>query len=121
MNVAMMSRDTGESFHGELYGDGSGSGRMTVTMNGVNCSGPASRVASDQRTIIASSFGYNNKGTTASSFGTATISGDTTVTALLSCSDGKGMRCEFKGQNLHGGGTCTINDGRTFDFIVSPQ
>ncbi len=121
MDVSMMARDSGESFRGELYGDGSGGGKMTVTMNSVNCSGPASRVASNQATVVGTTWGYNIKGAASSTVSAATISGDVTVKALLSCSDGKGMHCDFTGQNLHGGGICTMNDGKTFDIVVLPK
>jgi len=120
MNLTMMPRDSGASYRGELHGDGSGSGTMTVDFDGTKCTGPASRVSSSQSTAVGSSVGYSN-GQTSSAFAAATIDGDSKVKALLTCSDGKGLRCEFTGRDAHGGGICTTDAGRVFDVIVARQ
>lgn len=94
---------------------------MTVDFQGVKCTGPASRVSSTQSTVIGSSVGYNRNGITSGALATATIDGDSTVKALLTCSDGKGLRCELTGRDAHGGGICTTDSGRVFDVIAARQ
>ena len=121
MNVAMMSRTSGESFQGELRGDGRGSGSMIVNFRGQQCSRPATRIASDEKTVVGSAWSVNSGGQSIGTLAAATISGDATMKALLSCPNGKGMRCVLKGRDLHGGGECTTDDGQIFDVIVSPN
>ena len=119
MEVAMMSRSSGESFRGELLGDGSGSGSMTVNFHGQQCSGPATRVATDSKTVVGSAWSFSNTGQSVGTMAAATEVGDSTVRALLSCADGRGLRCTLKGRDLHGGGECSTDDGQVFDILVN--
>ena len=118
MDVAMMSGTSGEIIRGELKGDGNGSGTMMVSFKGQQCKGPASRIASDEKTIVGNSLTTSN-GQSIGTLSATTISGDATVKALLSCPDGSGIRCVLKGRNLNGGGECRTDDGQIFEVVVS--
>jgi hypothetical protein len=119
MNLTMMPRDSGTAYVGELQGDGSGSGSMSVTIGDTTCKGPAARVASNQSFGFANSVGFNNRGTVANSFGTVATTGDSVVKAILSCSNGKGLRCDLSGRDMNGGGICVDDTGRVFDVVVT--
>lgn len=119
LNVMMMPRDSGTAYNGELYGDGSGSGSMMVAIGDAKCNGPAARVASNQSFGFANSVGFNNRGTVTNSFGTVATTGDSVVKAILTCSNGKGLRCDITGREGNGGGICVDDAGRVFDVVVN--
>ncbi|MBB4196281.1 hypothetical protein GGD83_000052 [Rhodoblastus sphagnicola] len=121
---------------------------MSVNFRGQQCVGPASRIASDEKKIVGNAGTNNsatavtnviigqqtgpisydtraadpvdsfNQGLQAGALAKATM-GDATVKALLSCPNGKGIRCVLKGRDLHGGGECSTDDGQAFDIIVT--
>lgn len=117
-NVTLMPRDSGKTYTGELNSNGGGSGSMTVALDGGSCTGPAARVASNQSFGFANTYARNSKGTTASGFTTVAMDGDTTVKAILSCSDGSGLRCDITGRNATAGGVCLDDKGRVYDVLV---
>lgn len=119
MNVTLMQRDSGNVHRGFLNGDGSGSGSMSVDFGERNCSGPAARASSNETFEVASVYGTTNRGNNVSGTATSFKAGDTTVKALLSCSDGKGLRCELTGRNLSGTGICVDDSGKVFDVVVT--
>ena len=119
LNVTMMPRDSGTAYTGELIGDGSGGGSMAITIADAKCSGPAARVASNQTFGFANSVGFNNRGTVANSFSTVATSGDVFIKAILSCTNGKGLRCDMTGQGGNGGGLCVDDTGKVFDVLVN--
>ena len=119
MNLMMMPRDSGTAYTGELQGDGAGGGSMTVTIGDAKCTGPAARVSSNQSFGFANSVGFNNRGTVGNSFGTVATTGDSVVKAILSCSNGKGLRCDLSGRDMNGGGICLDDNGRVFDVVVN--
>ena len=119
MNVTMMPRNSGTSYNGELQGNGSGSGTMSVDLGEIKCTGPAARVASNQSFGLVNTFGYNNRGTVSNTVSTVANTGDSAVKAILSCSDGKGLRCDLTGRDGVGGGVCADDTGRVFDVIIS--
>jgi hypothetical protein len=118
-NMTLMPRDSGKIYTGTMNGDGTGNGTMTMAMDGVTCTGPVARVASNQTFGFSNAFGSTNRGATASSFGTTVTSGDAFVKAIMSCSDGRGLRCDMSGRGASGGGICVDDSGRVFDAIAA--
>lgn len=117
-NVTLMPRDSGKTYTGTLDA-GAGRGTMTLAMDGATCTGPIVRVASNETFGIASGFGATNRGTTASGFSVAATSGDVFAKALLTCSDGSGLRCDMTGRPGTAGGVCQDDKGRIFDAIAT--
>lgn len=117
-NVTLMPRDSGQTFTGELQGGGGGSGTMTVRLNGVTCTGPAARVASNQSFGFINTYGRNSAGMTATRTSTVSVDGDATVKAILSCTNSTGLRCEMTGRGATGGGICLDDSGRVFDILA---
>lgn len=117
-NVTLMPRDSGKTYSGEMMGSGNGAGTMTIKLDGdETCTGPVARVASKESFGFANTYMANSRGRAASAFTTVATSGDVTIKAILSCTGGKGLRCEMTGQG-GGGGICVDDAGRIFDALA---
>lgn len=116
-NVTLMPRDSGKTYTGTLQA-GNGHGTMTMAMEGVSCTGPVARVGSNETFGFANSFGTNSRGGFSSGFSTIAAAGDVHAKAMLSCSDGSGLRCDITGRPGSAGGVCQDDKGRLFDAIA---
>jgi len=115
LTMKLMSRDDGTIYTGTVNGNGRGSGTMSVTVGDKSCSGLFARGASNDSFGFFTTYGAKGAG----SVGTVQSSGGTsTVKALMSCSDGKGIRCDFVGGGMTGTGICVDSTGHVFDAIV---
>lgn len=115
LQMQVMQRDSGTIYRGSVQGNGFGSGTMSVTLGDRTCTGSFAKGASND------SFGffqtYGNKD--AVSTGSVQTYGSTaTVKALMSCSDGTGLRCDFVGGGGTGTGICVDSKGQVFDVLV---
>lgn len=119
-NATLMARDSGKTYSGRLTasGMGMGTGTMTVNIDGVTYQGPAVRVASNDTFGFASAYGANSHGSTANAFGTSFASGDQTVKAIMSSSDGHGLRCDIVGRNRSAGGICMDDASKIYDVVL---
>lgn len=118
-NVTLMPRDSGKTYSGEMEGRG-GRGTMTMAMDGVSCTGPVAKVGSNETFGLINSFGTNSRGGFSSGLSTITTTGDVHLKAILSCSDGSGLRCDLTGRGS-GGGVCVDDKGRVFDALAVPK
>ncbi|MCA8326100.1 hypothetical protein [Burkholderia cepacia] len=118
MNATLMSRDSGRTYTGELNGNGMGSGTMTVTIDGTTFTGPAVRVASNDTFGLASAYGFNNRGGSATALATSFSEGDKRAKALLSSADGHGLRCDLVGRDGTGGGICVDDAQKVYDVVL---
>lgn len=116
--VQLMGRDSGTQYGGLVQSDGQGTTILSVTIEGINYSGPMIRTSS------ADSFGFietHSIGGRRSlpQFGTIHAYGDsTTYKALLNSPDGKGLRCDLASSSgTQGGGVCVDDQSRLFDLI----
>lgn len=117
-NVTLMPRDSGKTFAGTIQA-GAGHGTMSMAMGEVTCTGPIARVASDDTFGFATTYGVNSRGRASSSFSTIAAMGDVHAKAMLSCSDGSGLRCDISGRGNSAGGICADDKGRVFDAIAT--
>lgn len=115
-NVTLMPRDSGKTF----VGTGS-RGQMNVSMGAVNCAGPVARTGSNEATGVASTFGANSNGTYGTRLSTVTVSGDVYGKAILSCTDGSGLRCDLTRSGSSGGGICVDDKGKVYDALLTRQ
>ncbi len=76
------------------------------------------RVGSNDTFGFASAYGFNSHGGTATAFGNSYSIGDKFVKALLSSSDGHGLRCDLRGQGASSGGICVDDGGKVYDVIL---
>jgi hypothetical protein len=114
--VQMMPRDSGKIYSGTVQGSATGSGTMSITIDGETYTGPIVRTSSGE------SFGfiqqYGRGGATA--FSTVVSSGGThNVKGILSSPNGRGLRCEFTSDGGGGGGICVDDKSRVYDAVVS--
>lgn len=115
--VTMMPRDSGKVYLGQMSGSG-GVGTMTMNIEAKTCTGPVVRVGANETFGFANTFGTNSRGVTTTGFTTISTFGDVYLKALLSCSDGGGLRCDISGRFPSGGGICADDTGRVFDMIA---
>lgn len=116
-NMTLMPRDSGKVYTGEMQSNGTGSGTLTVTVDGDKCTGPTARVASNQTFGFANTYATNGK-RSANAFTTMATSGDVALKAILSCGSGKGLRCDLTGQGSSGGGICVDDSGKVYDALA---
>lgn len=112
----MMPRDSGHVYSGTVQGSASGTGTMTITIDGETYTGPIVRTTSSDSFGFVQQFG----GGGSTSFGTMASSGGTAnVKAILSSANGRGLRCEFTSTGNGGGGICVDDKSHVYDAIVS--
>ena len=115
LKLQIMPRDEGTFYNGTVQGNGRGTGTITLTIKEKTCSGPYARSSSGESVGLIQTYGSNGK----SSLGTVVSSGGgIVVKAILSCTDGTGVRCDFVGQNGAGTGVCVDTNGKIFDAVV---
>ncbi|MBK6006840.1 hypothetical protein JJB11_12135 [Ramlibacter ginsenosidimutans] len=118
-HVTMMPRDSGQVLAGELRGAG-GQGTMTMNMaGGITCTGPVARVGSTDTFGLVTTYGANTRGGVGTGLGTVHSIGTQYLKAMLTCTDGTGLRCDMSGQGASGGGVCADDRGRVYDFIAT--
>lgn len=113
--VQMMPRDSGKVYSGTVQGSATGSGTMTILIDGEQFTGPVVRTGSND------SFGFIQQygGKAGFSSGSVvSIGGTATVKAILSSQNGRGLRCEFTSDGSGGGGVCVDDSGRVLDAVV---
>lgn len=112
--MQLMPRDSGKIYQGQIQSNGTGSGTLSVTLDGKTCSGTFVTVSSGDTFGFAQTFGSRGVST-----GTlATASGSAQYKALLTCSDGTGLRCDVTGSSS-GGGVCVDSNNRVYDMMYS--
>lgn len=83
------------------------------TIGDKTCSGSFARGASSDSFGFFQTYGKNGVGSTGS---VQAYGGTATVKALMACSDGSGLRCDFVGGM--GTGICVNSNGQVFDVLV---
>jgi hypothetical protein len=119
--MTLMPRDSGRMYFGEFIGNGMGVAKASLNIDGITYAGTAVRVSSNDTFGFMSAYGSNNRGVTSSSFGTYFAEGDRYVKAILSSSDGRGLRCDLVGRNHGGGGICVDDNNKVYDVILVRQ
>jgi hypothetical protein len=112
--MQLMPRDSGKIYQGQIKSNGAGSGTLSIGLDGKTCSGTFVTVASGDTFGFAQTFG--SRGAAASTI--ATSSGSAQYKALLTCSDGSGLRCDVTG-STSGGGVCVDSNNRVYDMMYS--
>lgn len=111
--MQLMPRDSGKVYQGSVQSNGAGSGTLSVALDGKTCAGNFVTTSSGD------SFGFvQTYGARGMSTGTAFMSGSSQYKAILSCSDGSGLRCDVSG-STSGGGICVDSHNRVYDLIYS--
>lgn len=115
-NLQLMPRDGGKVYGGTVSSNGMGSGKVTVNMDGKTCAGPFVTANSGTSYGFAQTFGAAG-GTPFQASGMSILSsGAAQYRALLTCTDGTGLRCDVQGE-MQGAGICVDSASRVYDLI----
>jgi len=111
--MQLMPRDSGKIYTGQVKSNGTGSGTVSVSLDGRTCAGNFVTAVSGDSFGLLQTFGTRGATTsTLQSFGSSQYK------ALLSCSDGSGLRCDVIGSES-GGGVCVDSRNRVYDMMYS--
>jgi hypothetical protein len=120
--LTLMPRDSGRTYTGVMEGLASGQGPISVTIDGKAYSGTWVESAPAYTTGWVSggaAYGYRGWGW---GLGGGTIHMDTpgggAAKALLTASDGSGLRCDLRGTRSGGGGECRDDKGKEYDVQI---
>lgn len=114
--IQLMPRDSGKVYAGTVQGSVTGTGVITVAIEGEQYTGPVVRTSSSDSAGLIQQYGKR----TGAAFGSvATVGGTSTLKGILSSPNGRGLRCEFSSDGSGGGGVCIDDQGRVFDALVS--
>ena len=122
--LSVMPRDSGKIYNGTASADGGGEGRIAVNIEGKTYEGTWVQVA-PERTYgyAAGGYGWGWGSRWYGGLG-GTISMDNPqggeAKALLTASDGSGLRCDLRTGQGHGGGVCRDDRGREYDVQLRP-
>ncbi|MFL5519504.1 MAG: hypothetical protein ACJ8B6_01110 [Gemmatimonadales bacterium] len=119
--LTLMPRDSGKTYGGVMDSLAGGEGRIAVTIEGRTYNGTWVESAPAYTTGWAggAGYGYRRWG----GYGAVgTISMDNPngglAKALLTSSDGAGLRCDFQGTRSSGGGVCRDDMGKEYDVQI---
>ena len=115
LQIQVMSRENGNLYKGSIQGNGWGSGTITLPLENKVCTGPYAKGATNDSFGFFQTYGAKG-GTSVGSM--QNYSGSSTVKALLSCTDGTGLRCDFVGGGGTGTGICVDSKDKVYDAIV---
>lgn len=115
LQMQLMSRENGTMYKGSVQGNGFGSGTISLALDNKLCTGAFARGATNDSFGFFQAYGSNGGSSVGSmqNFG-----GSSTVKALLSCTDGTGLRCDFVGRSGTGTGICLDSKDKIYDAIV---
>ena len=111
--MQLMQRDNGQVYVGEVKSNGVGGGTLSVGLAGKTCMGNFVTASSGDSFGFAQTFGTGGSNSMmVQSFGASRYK------ALLSCSDGSGLRCDVVGSQS-GAGICVDSNQKVYDLIYS--
>jgi hypothetical protein len=121
--LTVMPRDSGKLYGGTLGNLAAGEGPVSITIDGKTYNGTWVEAAPARTTgWVGGGMGYGHRGWGGWGWGGGTISMDTpgggTAKALLTASDGSGLRCDFRGTGSGGGGECRDDKGKEYDVQI---
>ena len=126
--LSVMPRDSGKMYSGTATQGGGSEGRISIEIEGKTYAGTWVQTAPDRSYGYVSGGAGYGYGWGPRWGGMATISVDnpsgSEAKALLSASDGSGLRCEFRSGYSTGGGVCRDDRGKEYDVqlrAVAPR
>jgi hypothetical protein len=124
--LSVMPRDSGKIYTGTAEDTGYGEGRVSLNIEGKQYNGTWVAMSSDRaNAYVSGGFGFGRGRWGWGGLGLGTIvsldnpSGGESK-ALLTASDGSGLRCEFRSMQARGGGMCRDDRGREYDVQLRP-
>ena len=126
--LAVMPRDSGKIYSGVAHAGSGSEGPIAITIEGREYRGTWVQTVPSYSTGFTTGFGWGGRGGRGWGYHGA-VGGSYTmdnpqggeVKALLTASDGAGLRCDFRGgPTLRGGGACRDDKGMTYDVQIRP-
>jgi hypothetical protein len=121
-DLRVMPRDSGKIYTGTAQDAGSGEGPMSITIENKTYNGTWTETQPSTTTAyVMGGFGWGRRGFGGlGSFVTMDNPQGGEAKALLSASDGTGLRCDFKSgaERRVGGGVCKDDRGREYDVQI---
>lgn len=115
-NLQLMPRDGGKVYAGKVSSNGMGSGSVSVDIDGKSCTGPFVTANSGTSYGFAQTFGNAGRTPFQASGLSIMSTGAPQYKALLTCSDGSGLRCDVQGE-MQGAGICVDSNSKVYDLI----
>jgi hypothetical protein len=118
--LQLMPRDSGRMYSGTAEDTGRGEGPISIAIDDRTYNGTWVATTPDRTSgYVSGGFGFGRRG----GMGVGTmITMDNPAggegKALLSSSDGAGLRCDFKSGQGRGGGVCRDDRGREYDVQI---
>ena len=126
-HLSVMPRDSGRMYSGVVESSYGGEGRISITIEDKAYNGTWVQTSPDHTTGYVSGgvgYGWGGWGRGYGWGGMGIVSMDNpyggTAKALLSSSDGAGLRCDFRSSQGLGGGVCRDDRGREYDVQLRP-
>jgi hypothetical protein len=122
-DLALMPRDSGKVYTGTADDTRHGEGNISITIEGKVYDGTWVETQPSESTAYVSGglgwgWGWRGRGGGLGTFVTIDNPQGGESKALLTASDGSGLRCDFKSGQGHGGGVCRDDKGREYDVQV---
>ena len=120
--LRVMPRDSGKIYSGTAQDSGGGEGAISITIDGKTYTGTWTETQPSSATgYVMGGIGWGRRGWGGlGSFITMDNPQGSEAKALLTSSDGSGLRCDFKSgsERRVGGGVCRDDRGREYDVQI---
>ena len=120
--LSLMPRDRGVIYHGTFEDPGAGEGPISITVDGKTYAGTWVQSTPDRtNAYFVGGFGWGWHGR--GSLGTVVTMDNPRggeAKALLTASDGSGLRCDLRSGAGRGDGVCRDDRGRAYDVQIRP-
>jgi hypothetical protein len=122
----VMPRDSGKMYSGIAQDSGYGEGTISVTIENKTYSGTWVQATPSSTTgYVSGGFGWGARRGYYGGYGlggmiTMDNPAGSEAKALLSSSDGAGLRCDFRSGQGFGGGVCRDDSGKEYDVQLRP-
>ena len=113
--LSVMPRDSGKMFSGTAQEGPTGEGRISIEIDGKTYAGTWVQLAPERsHGYVSGGIGFGRR---LGGVGTVTFDnpGGGRTKALLTSSDGSGLRCDFRSGHGQGGGVCKDDRGKEYD------
>ena len=122
--LSVMPRDSGKLDSGTAVDSGSGEGTIAIEIEGKRYQGTWVQDTPDRATgYVSGGFGFGRGRFGWGGFGT-TVTVDNPrgahAKALLTATDGSGLRCDFRSSQSRGAGVCRDDKGKEYDVQLRP-
>ncbi len=119
--MILLPRDSGTLYRGTMKSRNMNIGTLTIQLEDKTCTGTYARAGSGDLYGLFQGNAQTNVQPNLSADAYQLRKDSSAYKALMSCSDGTGLRCDVVGAGTGAGaGVCADSKGRMFDLIYTP-